>query len=247
MGAVEQGCERSCAGKNSRLGRPQLGTFKAQSVSRPFKQRSMSLLRRLHFGRTIWTTTTIRWSSTTTGGRPRGGDRGADDAGDTNPMQADKVKVEAAGLNFPSAEPYLHLRTGRRNLICTNEQEVEEARKNLPSLFKTRRTDIGELRAPKYRARTRKALRNRVLAAGREWSWDVPRKNMIRIMPFKGHKRWHKIEEKFQDIQKRMSEMPAKIAIYRAERSKNISLRYQAKKKGSEGILDKIMRSRGKK
>jgi len=124
----------------------------------------MSLLRRLSVGRALRTATANRWSSTASAGRKAG------DEADARPKPADKddsVKVEPDTLNFPSAEPYLHLRLGRKNLICTNEKEVNEAKKRLPGLFKVRMDDTGVFRAPKYRGRTRKALRNRVLAAGR--------------------------------------------------------------------------------
>lgn len=71
-------------------------------------------------------------------------------------------------LNYPSAEPYLHLRKGRKNIICINEAEVIAAKRKVPWHFKTGYSArTGRWSPPKYRGRARRNLRKRTRMAGK--------------------------------------------------------------------------------
>ncbi|KAJ8906927.1 hypothetical protein NDN08_003411 [Rhodosorus marinus] len=169
---------------------------------------------------------------------------GTEAVGAANGGKGDKEETVAIPasrvLNYPSAEPYLHLRKGRKSIICINEEEVIAAKRKLPWYFKTSfSAETGRWNPPKYRARARRNLRKRTRMAGKEWPWDIPNKKMVRIVPFKGLKRWRESDKRFQNIVLQMEKMPEKIKEYRETRHKNVSLRVANKKK-HESFVESI-------
>lgn len=76
------------------------------------------------------------------------------------------------------------------------------------------------------------------------WPWDIPTKKMIRILPFKGRKRYKRWAENRKNIMTQMEAMPQKIAEYRANRKVNVSVRYTSKKKAAENFLERMTKNR---
>lgn len=72
---------------------------------------------------------------------------------------------------------------------------------------------------------------------------------MVRVVPFKGLKRWRESDKRFENIVHQMEKMPEKIKQYRETRHQNVSLRVANKKKHesfAESIRARIEESKMK-
>lgn len=106
-----------------------------------------------------------------------------------------------------------------RNVTIKNLDEVLAARARLPAVFKPQKTDRG-WRMPKYSARARARLRKQTIMAGKPWPYDIPKKEVVKEVMFKGRRRdMVRVHRKAQ-IERCMKRMPKLIEEYRKELAK---------------------------
>lgn len=106
-----------------------------------------------------------------------------------------------------------------RNVSIKNLAEIAAAKAARPAVFKPQKVN-GRWHMPKWSKREIANERKRVLRAGGVWKWDIPHKIVEKRVPFKGHLRDLRREERRVRIAKAMEKMPALVAEYRKNRVK---------------------------
>lgn len=103
-----------------------------------------------------------------------------------------------------------------RNVSIKNLAEVMVARAARPDSMKPQKVN-DRWRTPELSALKIARMRKAVLRAGGEWKWDIPHKEVVKRIPFKGHKRDLLAKEKREEIARCMKRMPQIVAKYREE------------------------------
>ncbi len=104
-----------------------------------------------------------------------------------------------------------------RNVTIANLAAIAAAKAARPAVFKPQKVN-GVWHEPKWSRREIANERKRVLRAGGTWKWDIPKKEIVKKIEFKGHKRDLERAERLERIEAAMKKMPALIAEYRASR-----------------------------
>lgn len=129
-----------------------------------------------------------------------------------------------------------------RNVMIKNLAEVRAAREALPPEMKPTKMASGKWRKAKWGAlRIAREKRNTIMR-GEEWKWDIPKKEVVKLVPFKGHKR-HAIQaERRANVERCMARMPQLVAEYRE--SRRAQRREKKQQPGFAGILQAEARDR---
>jgi hypothetical protein len=105
------------------------------------------------------------------------------------------------------------------NVTITNLAEVAKARAARPAAFRASKAN-GKWRAAKWSALDIARERRAIIGRGEQWLWDVPHKEVVKRVPFKGHKRSLERIERAEEVKRCMARMPAMIEAYRQSRKK---------------------------
>lgn len=129
-----------------------------------------------------------------------------------------------------------------RNVMIKNLAEVKAARDALPPQMKPTKLPSGKWRKAEWGAIRVARERNRALLRGEEWAWDIPNKEVVKLVPFKGHKRHAVQAERKANIERCMARMPKLVAEYRETR--RAQRKEKKKEPGIPGILQAEPRDR---
>jgi hypothetical protein len=105
------------------------------------------------------------------------------------------------------------------NVTITNLAEVAKARAARPAAFRASKVN-GKWRAAKWSGLDIARERRAIIRRGEQWLWDVPHKEVVKRVPFKGHKRSLERIERAEEVKRCMARMPAMIEAYRQSRKK---------------------------
>jgi hypothetical protein len=106
-----------------------------------------------------------------------------------------------------------------RNVTVTNLAEVLAARAALPDLFRPHKVN-GKWRMARWSALAIARERRATILRGEAWPWDIPRKEVVKRVPFKGHRRTLERMERAEEVKRCMARMPAMIEEYRKNKKK---------------------------
>jgi hypothetical protein len=106
-----------------------------------------------------------------------------------------------------------------RNVTIANLAEVVAARAALPALFRTSKVN-GKWRMARWSALDIARERRATILRGEAWPWDIPRKEVVKRVPFKGHRRTLERIERAEEVKRCMDRMPAMIEEYRKDKKK---------------------------
>jgi hypothetical protein len=116
------------------------------------------------------------------------------------------------------------------NISIANLAEVAAARAARPEVFRPTKVN-GRWHMPKWSALAIARARKAAIMRGEPWEWDIPHKEVVKRVPFKGHKRDLVRIERAEEIARCMARMPAMVEEYRKSRKK---------KTKQSGILEAI-------
>jgi hypothetical protein len=117
----------------------------------------------------------------------------------------------------------------QRNIVITNLAEVAAARAALPAQFRPTKQPNGRWHMPKWGALRVARERRQTLLRGEQWPYEVPHKEVVKRVMFKGHKRDARRLERAAEIERCMQRMPEMVAEYRASRIAAKRARQKAK------------------
>lgn len=106
-----------------------------------------------------------------------------------------------------------------RNITIKNLAEVAAARAARPAVMRPQKVG-SRWHMPKMSAMAIARRRKQYLKQGKPWPWDIPHKIVEKRIPFKGHLRDLRAEEKRKEIERCMKRMPQLVADYRRRKTK---------------------------
>ena len=123
-----------------------------------------------------------------------------------------------------------------RNVSIKNLAAVAAARANRPAVLRPHK--VGDKwHKPKWSAMAIARERKRRIQNGEEWSWDIPHKEVVKRIPFKGHLQDLRRVEREAEIKRCMARMPSLIREYKKKKPR--------KNQEGMGIFDIISLPRG--
>lgn len=128
----------------------------------------------------------------------------------------------------------------QRNVSIKNLAEVIAARAALPEKFRPTKRPNGRWHMAKWSSLRVARERRRTLLRGEPWPHVVPHKEVVKRVPFKGHKRDARKLERAAEVERCMARMPEIVADYRLARA---TARAE-KRKAKHGLLDAINQPR---
>jgi hypothetical protein len=132
-----------------------------------------------------------------------------------------------------------------RNIVIANLAEVTAARAALPANFRPTKQANGRWHMAKWGALRIARERRRTLLRGESWPWVVPRKQVVKRVAFKGHKRDARKLEQAAEVERCMARMPEMVAAYRAARSAARAAR-KVEKARAVGFADLVAEPRSR-
>eukprot|EP00871_Galdieria_phlegrea_P002399 jgi/Galph1/315/GphlegSOOS_G5095.1 len=100
-----------------------------------------------------------------------------------------------------------------------NWNEIEAAKERLPWEFRPREKD-GKILRPLFSKKEVSKMKEATLQAGLEWPFEVPKKEVVVNVPFKGRLRERQAQEKKAEIEENMKKMPQLVEAYKKNRTK---------------------------
>jgi hypothetical protein len=110
-----------------------------------------------------------------------------------------------------------------RNIVVTNLAAVAAARASRPAVMRPEKVN-GKWRMPRWGALAIARARREAVLRGHDWKWDIPKKDVTKKVPFKGHLRHAQQAERAEEVKRCMARMPSIIEEYRKNKPKRTRL-----------------------